>query len=45
MADKLEKKIVRSLSIIDNAPINTHGKFLLVSLVATSQVNYGPLVE
>lgn len=45
MANKLEKKIERSLSIIDKAPIDIHQKYLLVSLIATSQVNYGPLVE
>ena len=45
MANKLLKKIEKTLSIIDKAPANMHQKFLFVSLIAASQVNYGPLVE
>lgn len=45
MANKLSKKIEKTLNIIDKAPANMHQKFLFVSLIAASQVNYGPLVE
>lgn len=45
IANKLNKKIERTLSIIDKAPANIHQKFLFVCLIAVSQVNYGPLVE
>lgn len=45
MANKLEQKIIRAIDIIENAPANMHQKFILLSIVAISMVNYGPLVE
>lgn len=45
MSDRLLEKVRRAISIIDKAPANTHQKLLFVSIIATSQVNYGPLVE
>ena len=45
MSDRLLDKVKRAISIIDKAPANTHQKLLFVSIIATSQVNYGPLVE
>lgn len=45
MANKLEQKIIRAIDIIEHAPANIHQKFILLSVVAISMVNYGPLVE
>lgn len=45
ISKKLFNKIDHTLAVIEQAPITEHEKFLFISLVAVSQVNYGPLVE
>ena len=35
----------RSIAIIENAPISVHIKYLLLSIITTSKVNFGPLYE
>lgn len=42
---ELLNKMKKCLNIIKHAPICSQQKFLLLSLVAVSKVNFGPLVE
>jgi len=44
-AEELLATAKNCINIIDASPLDLHQKFLMMSLITVSKVNFGPLIE